>query len=194
MLTDDQRNELRGEMLEAYENVYDAEMTYDSGWTDNRPNAMMAALKVAEASLLPYGKPEPKVPSSDSVAAQMAFGALSCLWSMLGARNQADAVSKLKQWTSLSKASADVFNERARQQAGEAFDASWDDRHNTSCELIEAAICYADNITGPTAHKPVRWPWNIDWWKPTTRRGNLVKAAALLIAEIERLDRAEASK
>lgn len=28
-----------------------------------------------------------------------------------------------------------------------------------------------------------------DWWKPKDRRRNLVKAGALIVAEIERLDR-----
>jgi hypothetical protein len=34
------------------------------------------------------------------------------------------------------------------------------------------------------------WPWDLKWWKPTTPRRDLVKAAALIVAEIERLDRA----
>jgi hypothetical protein len=34
------------------------------------------------------------------------------------------------------------------------------------------------------------WPWDRKWWKPTDRRRDLVKAAALILAEIERLDRA----
>jgi len=33
------------------------------------------------------------------------------------------------------------------------------------------------------------WPWNMVWWKPKNYRRDLVKAAALLVAEIERLDR-----
>lgn len=36
---------------------------------------------------------------------------------------------------------------------------------------------------------PKNWPWNAEWWKPSDRRRNLVKAAALILAEIERLDR-----
>lgn len=35
------------------------------------------------------------------------------------------------------------------------------------------------------------WPWNGRWWKPTNRRRDLIKAGALIVAEIERLDRAE---
>jgi len=36
---------------------------------------------------------------------------------------------------------------------------------------------------------PKNWPWNAGWWKPSDRRRNLVKAGALILAEIERLDR-----
>lgn len=31
--------------------------------------------------------------------------------------------------------------------------------------------------------------WRWEWWKPTNRRRDLVKAGALIVAEIERLDR-----
>jgi hypothetical protein len=37
---------------------------------------------------------------------------------------------------------------------------------------------------------PKMWPWARQWWKPTGARRDLVKAAALLLAEIERIDRA----
>lgn len=33
------------------------------------------------------------------------------------------------------------------------------------------------------------WPWDAKWWKPKGRRSNLVRAAALIVAEIERIDR-----
>ena len=36
------------------------------------------------------------------------------------------------------------------------------------------------------------WPWDRQWWKPKSRRRNLVRAAALLIAAIERIDREQA--
>ncbi|HHW2459226.1 TPA: AAA family ATPase [Pseudomonas aeruginosa] len=38
------------------------------------------------------------------------------------------------------------------------------------------------------------WPWDEQWWKPTSARRDLVKACALALAEIERLDRAAASQ
>jgi hypothetical protein len=37
------------------------------------------------------------------------------------------------------------------------------------------------------------WPWHDDWWKPKDRRRDLIRAAALIVAEIERLDRAAKS-
>ena len=33
------------------------------------------------------------------------------------------------------------------------------------------------------------WPWDADWWKPKDPRRDLVRAGALIVAEIERLDR-----
>ena len=41
---------------------------------------------------------------------------------------------------------------------------------------------------------PEVFPWEDAWWKPTTPRRDLVKAAALILAEIERLDRMAAEK
>lgn len=34
-----------------------------------------------------------------------------------------------------------------------------------------------------------RWPWPSKWWKPKSQRRDLVRAGALILAEIERLDR-----
>jgi hypothetical protein len=112
-----------------------------------------------------------------------------------------------------ARALRDVVAERMRQVAGEGWTAAHDDRH-ASGELANAAACYALTPIGgrPDIKEDPRleivdrvWPWwnvhdNGDrlynrakaWWKPSTRRRDLVKAAALILAEIERLDRAEA--
>ncbi|AFQ48272.1 hypothetical protein [Burkholderia cepacia] len=44
-------------------------------------------------------------------------------------------------------------------------------------------------------HAPAWWPktWEPSWSKPTTPRRNLVKAGALILAELERLDRVAVS-
>lgn len=44
---------------------------------------------------------------------------------------------------------------------------------------------------GRDGHVPPTWPWGAEWWKPKEPRRDLVRAGALIIAEIERLDRRE---
>jgi hypothetical protein len=66
-----------------------------------------------------------------------------------------------------------------------------DDTHSSG-EMAYAAACYVLESTPLGLDEVVRnayWPWHETWWKPTTKRRNLIKAAALIIAEIERLDR-----
>jgi hypothetical protein len=94
----------------------------------------------------------------------------------------------------LSHAMRDVIAERQRQITAEGWDAQHDDEHNTGSMAI-AAACYAitDELTAQ-ATKLWRWTgWASQWWKPKDRRRNLVRAGALILAEIERLDRAAGS-
>lgn len=91
----------------------------------------------------------------------------------------------------LSAAARDVLAERARQVSTEGWTPEHDDGH-TGGEMAGAAACYAMvDILHWGRHYAIQilWPWAQAWWKPTDRRRNLVKAAALLLAEIERLDR-----
>ena len=93
----------------------------------------------------------------------------------------------------MSKAIGDVVAERVRQQVQEGFTDLHDDLCTT--QLRRAAVCYIeanpDISSTLSLDRPKAWPWHTSWWKPTDRRRNLIKAAALLIAEIERLDRIE---
>lgn len=95
------------------------------------------------------------------------------------------------------RAASDVFAERERQQSAEGWTEAHDDEHETG-ELATAARAYAYHATNYAGHSdvgyrmqepPSYWPWNQAWWKPRNRRRDLVKAAALILAEIERLDR-----
>ncbi len=88
----------------------------------------------------------------------------------------------------MSKALNDIAAERRRQEA-KGFDAEHDDGHDNG-ELARAAICYAAN--GSEKLDCVAWlsPWGDDPFTTGDRRGDLVRAAAMLTAEIERLDRA----
>lgn len=92
----------------------------------------------------------------------------------------------------MSKAIQDVINERQRQISVEGHTPELDDKYDTG-ELAEAAGCYAlhahDEDKSRKTFVPAWWPWDKAWWKPKTTRTDLVRAAALIIAEIERLDR-----
>lgn len=81
-------------------------------------------------------------------------------------------------------AARDVLEERRRQVSAEGWTPEHDDQHKTG-ELAKAATCYASVYPLAASY----WPWDLKWWKPSDRRRNLVKAAALILAEIERLDR-----
>ncbi|MRI57768.1 hypothetical protein D8770_28310, partial [Methylobacterium sp. DB1607] len=88
-----------------------------------------------------------------------------------------------------SKAADDVLAERRRQVEVERFDAPFDDRYARD-ELPTAAAIYAAPPSAdwrPWLEK--RWPWAPAWFKRSSRRRDLVKAGALILAEIERLDR-----
>lgn len=98
---------------------------------------------------------------------------------------------------SASKAAADVLAERRRQIEAECWTLEHDDAHQGS-ELAWAGACYAIASAPPNPAAAVisqkdiphaLWPWALQWFKPSDRRRDLVKAAALIIAEIERLDR-----
>jgi len=88
------------------------------------------------------------------------------------------------------RAAIDVVDERVRQLEAEDWDYEHDDQY-TGRELMHAAICYAKAGIDPYVGnaQTVEWPWGEDDWKPKSYRENLVRAAALLIAEIERIDR-----
>lgn len=85
----------------------------------------------------------------------------------------------------------DVLAERQRQFSVEGWTPEHDDQQNEE-EMAIAAACYAESAAGfyHPGTAPETWPWLSSWWKPLTPRRDLVKAAALILAEIERLDRA----
>jgi hypothetical protein len=87
----------------------------------------------------------------------------------------------------LTKAATDVLAERLRQVEEEGWTPEHDDQHNVR-ELSAAAECYAGAASKHDGC-PAIWPWDEAWWKPKDYRHNLVKAGALILAEIERLDR-----
>jgi hypothetical protein len=85
-----------------------------------------------------------------------------------------------------------IAAERERQVTEEGWTPEHDDTHQLG-ELVDAAVCYARcplgaGWRGPN-YSPEFWPWDPSWWKPASDLDNLVKAGALIAAEIDRLRR-----
>ncbi|RWE95741.1 hypothetical protein [Mesorhizobium sp.] len=108
--------------------------------------------------------------------------------------------------TPWSDAMEHVWHERCRQEHVEGWAPEHDDTH-VKGELASAAITYAlhavviakclqlgmsqaaiDSLSAEVP-MPETWPWSPEWWKPKNQRADLVRAGALIVAEIERLDR-----
>ncbi len=96
----------------------------------------------------------------------------------------------------------EVGLERLRQIQEEGWSAEHDDEHRDG-ELADAAACYAASEDifrvcteeelerEPQIIARIVWPWADEWDKRTKhdRRRRMIIAAALLVAEIARLDR-----
>ena len=97
-----------------------------------------------------------------------------------------------------------IAEERAAQVAREGWTQEHDDEHEDS-ELARAAIVYAKEAVAETQGRtfapvlgsdgaPAEWPWDAEWYKPRDPIRNLVRAGALIAAEIDRLQREHSSK
>lgn len=95
---------------------------------------------------------------------------------------------------------AEIATERKRQIEQEGWNTAHDDEHE-SRELARGAAAYVQHYferqwlfpDEPDRYRadeaPNCWPWDEAWWKPKDPRRDLIRAAALIVAEIERLDR-----
>ncbi|MEQ6730011.1 hypothetical protein [Pseudomonas aeruginosa] len=91
--------------------------------------------------------------------------------------------------TEVPQAWLDVQAERRRQITAEGWTPDHDDLY-CAAELPRAAAAYI--LSGANDEAPAIWPFVAKWWKPRDARANYVRAGALILAEIERLDRAAA--
>lgn len=92
-----------------------------------------------------------------------------------------------------------IAEERQRQVEKEGWTPEHDGEHSDG-SLARAAACYAVEgrammtVTeqGVPYKAPRQWPasWHPKWWKPKDRIRDLVRAGALIAAEIDRLQRA----
>ena len=99
-----------------------------------------------------------------------------------------------------------IAEERNRQITQEGWTSEHDDEH-VNGELTDAAATYIAQAdlqlpygSSQEKHDAAQslldcWPWDKSWWKPSDDPiRNLVKAGALIAAEIDRLQRKEARK
>ena len=127
------------------------------------------------------------------------FDSFPALYDVAEAMNEDQA--KQRQAAGWTPAVTSVVAERQRQINVEGWTAEHDDEHNSG-ELAGAAACYArhanargwvfdGNRAGAYCNEPVPDAWTLDRaaWKPRSPRHDLVRAAALILAEIERMDR-----
>ncbi|MGD7115021.1 hypothetical protein ACQCR8_25370, partial [Ralstonia pseudosolanacearum] len=90
---------------------------------------------------------------------------------------------------------------RRRQIDGEGFDPEGDHQYPRG-QLVSAALGYLrlaeiESRCGTEAAKlndevPPGWPWPRAWWKPRDVERNLVRAAALIAADLDRRHAAKA--
>jgi len=88
-----------------------------------------------------------------------------------------------------------IAKERERQIVEEGWDANHDDEHEYG-EMAAAAACYAmpPHIANFASIRSEMWPWDEEWWKPKGRVRDLVRAGALILAELERVQREESNR
>ncbi len=93
-----------------------------------------------------------------------------------------------------------IAEERQRQIEVEKWSAEHDDNAHAAADLLSAGIAYAEAARHQALHgkradmqhvRIMYWPWDKRWWKPCDPIRNLVKAGALIAAEIDRLQRAK---
>ena len=94
----------------------------------------------------------------------------------------------------------EIAAERRRQIEVEGWTSEHDDAHQDR-SLAAAALAYVQHVVQRAwtlalpdnryteEPAPDVWPWDEQWWKPKDPRRDLLRAAALIVAEIERLDR-----
>lgn len=98
-------------------------------------------------------------------------------------------------YSSASLISDQIYAERVRQIRKEHHGTEHDDTY-VKGELAQAAATYALNAAYTTQGldkdtAAILWPWELAWWKPKDTRRDLIRAGALIVAEIERLDRSQ---
>jgi hypothetical protein len=163
---------------------------WSKGWNDALRQAM------------DYAQPAPSVPT-ESIGKILAQAMEAAVANGANSVSMPDELVEVAAWLSgaqpnpangQTRAVRDVIAERRRQVEVECWAPEHDDRHGAH-ELAEAAACYClSSARKPFDYFETMWPWERWWFKVSDPRRDLVKAGALVLAEIERLDRAAAPK
>lgn len=89
-----------------------------------------------------------------------------------------------------------IMEEQLRQKEQEAWTQGRDD--HTDGKLALVAACYAEFAILPNTERVEQtqsrdryWPWDEVWWHPKNPLQDLVRAGALIAAEIDRLLKTE---
>lgn len=171
--------------------------TYTAGVSDGK--FLGAAAPVSHSVAVPDGwklvpaEPNDAMQAAGAQAVRIDTTVINKIWTgnavfraMIAAAPTAPAAQ-----SAATQAATDVLAERRRQVDGEGMTNDADDNY-THAELPFAAAAYI--LNGSNDKAPAIWPWSKAWWKPRDNRANYVRAGALILAEIERLDRADAAE
>jgi hypothetical protein len=117
-------------------------------------------------------------------------------WAIGTFRADGYSATQQRDWSKAMTGTELIAAERQRQMDVEGWTPEHDDEHN-EFQLANAAEAYLvayTNELNKTESIPYSWPWDSSWWKPSSDPiRNLVKAGALIAAEIDRLQRLEQS-
>lgn len=121
-------------------------------------------------------------------------GFVACSWNCL-------AVLAAQRAGAAGDAAVRIVAERERQVTAEGWTPEHDASHSGG-ELALAGVLYAlhamtrrspgsepleiQSLTEPDKPRLWTWPWDPEWWKPKDRDRDLIRAGALIAAELDR--------
>lgn len=160
-----------------------------------QPAPVPPAAEVPAAATPEPAAPAPAAAAFDPASGESKTGVVLVGGQDLGARITAalNAAPELQVVIEAAgEVAAEVFVERLRQIIEEGHSVEQDDAY-TDYQLPRAAVCYAIRGAGLPPHKAtLYWPWNPATFKPAGDDRDLIKAAALILAELQRRQRARA--
>lgn len=157
---------------------------------DADPEGIRARVAEAIAGALSSGGKKSDMPSDEHWLRPFWMHAYFGVAQYNALRDSAEAM--LNAPGALTQAARDVLAERARQVDAKGFNHARDDKY-IGLQLAGAAASYLILAAGGREDDArTFWPWRQEWLKPSEQRRYLEKAGALLLAEMERLDRAAA--